>query len=273
MEKVVVLTGAYGGMGKEVVKELANNGYTIFACDLNVEESSNPNIIPMKIDITNDEDISNLVNIVKEKTDKIYCLFNLAGIFLMNSILEADEKVFKKSFDVNFFGGIKMIKAFYPLMKADYSRIINMTSEVAKYSIAPFNALYASSKIAFDSMTDALRRELKVLKIKVIKIRAGSFKTNMLDSANNEYEQLIQNTKLYKKELSKFGELMLNETNKQNDPRLIGELTLKILESDNPRAVYHIKNSRALRFIGRMPNKWQDKIYYKILSGKENKNK
>ena len=106
---------------------------------------------------------------IKEKTDSLYAIINTIGIFKMESIVEGNEEHFKKMFDVNFFGIYLLNKIMFPLLNKG-SRIINLTSEVARYSIQPFEAYYNLSKMTLDKYTDVLRRECNYLGIKVIKV-------------------------------------------------------------------------------------------------------
>ena len=259
-DKFVLLTGAFGGMGKAVQKMLSNAGYKVFACDLVVEEGGDENIIPIKLDVTSDEDIAKAKEKICKHTEKLFAIVNLAGIFKMNTLLEVDESLFRKTVEVNFWGTFKINRAFFDMLQKG-SKIINMSSEVAKYSVPPFNSVYTIPKILVDSYSDGLRRELKYLGVQVVKIRSGSFKTNLLGDAEGAYNQLIDNTKYYKKELTTFKKFVMGELKKQNNPDKIAKLILKILNKKKAKRVYHIKNSFKLKLLGGMPEGLQDVIY------------
>ena len=77
----------------------------------------------------------------------------------------------------------------FPLLRKG-SRIVNLTSEVAKYTPQPFQGYYNISKIALDNYNDVLRRECNYLGIKVVKIQSGSMNMRSLFSA----EALLQLT-------------------------------------------------------------------------------
>ena len=121
------------------------------------------------------------------------------------------------------------------------------------------------TKIALDAYNDALRREANYIGIKVIKIQSGSMATPMLNNANDEYQELVNNSQYFKKPLTKFKYMMDRELKKQNNPDTIAKVIIKILKKKNPRICYRIKNSFKLSLMGHLPEKWQDSIYKKII--------
>ena len=145
------------------------------------------------------------------------------------------------------------------------SRIINLTSELARYTPQPFQGYYNLTKIALDKYTDVLRRECNYLGIKVIKIQSGSMSTPLLKTADSEFNEMVDESKHFKQPLTKLKYMMDRELKKSNDPKLIAKLVVKILKKKYPRIVYRKKNSFALSFIGHLPEKCQDKIYQRVI--------
>ena len=70
--KYAIVTGAYGGMGYATIKKLVNDGFTVFALDRVVKESEY-NVVPIKVDVTNVNDIERAFNFVKGRN--IYAQF------------------------------------------------------------------------------------------------------------------------------------------------------------------------------------------------------
>ncbi len=145
------------------------------------------------------------------------------------------------------------------------SRIINLTSEVAKGSPQPFQGYYNLSKICLDRYTDVLRRECNYLGIKVIKVQSGSMATPMLKTANDNFEVMANNSEHFKEPLFKLKYMMDRELKKSNDPAIIAKLIVKILKKKNPRICYRKKNSVSISFIANLPEKWQDTIYKSVI--------
>lgn len=264
MEKYVLLSGANGGIGQKILKTLLDNNYKVIALDISDSNIKDLDICFIKCDISKCEDLLNAFNIVKNMTSSLYAIVNADGVFMMQSLIEGKEEDFHKIMNINFFGIYSLNKMMFSLLK-DNSRIINLTSEVARYSPQPFQGYYNISKIALDAYNDALRREANYLNIKVIKIQSGSMKTSMLNNANDEYSAMVNDSKHFKSPLTKFKYMMDKELKKQNDPQIIANIIIKILKKKKPRLAYRIKNSFALSFMGHLPEKWQDNIYKKVI--------
>ena len=264
MKKYVLLTGANGGIGKQTLLHLIEAGYEVISLDISSSNITDIATTFIKCDITNIDDINKARDVIKGITSKLYAIVNTVGIFMMQSIIEGSTTDFEHIFNVNFFGIYKLNKTMFDLLEKD-SRIINLTSEVAKYSPQPFQAYYNLSKICLDRYTDALRRECNYLGIKVIKVQSGSMATPMLKTANDDFEEMANNSKRFKEPLFKLKYMMDRELKKSNNPEIMAKLLVKILNKKNPRIRYRKKNSLALSLMGHLPEKWQDKIYKRVI--------
>lgn len=264
MNKYVLLTGANGGIGQKVLSSLLEAHYKIISLDISDSNIKGKSTAFVKCDVTNSKELDKAYKEIKKITPSLYAIVNTIGMFKMESIVEGSEEDFRKIFDVNFFGVYSLNKKMFDLLNKG-SKIINLTSEVAKYSPQPLQAYYNLSKIALDKYTDSLRRECNYLGIKVIKIQSGSMKTGMLGSANKDFDTMAAESKHFKKPMMKFKHLMDNELKKQNDPKIIGDLIVKILDKKNPKIRYKVKNSFKLALMGALPESLQDRIYTKVI--------
>ena len=264
MNNYVLLTGANGGIGKKTLEALITAGYQVISLDISDSNIKDINTTFIKCDVTNKEDINNAFVKVKEITNELYAIVNTIGIFMMESLVEGKEEDLRKIFEVNFFGVYLLNKTMFPLLTKD-SRIINLTSEVARYSPQPFEAYYNLTKITLDRYTDVLRRECNYLGIKVIKVQSGSMNTTLLKTANNEFDEMVSESQHFKQPLVKLKYMMERELKKTNDPKIIADLIVKILKKKKPKIRYRKKNSFSLWFIGHLPEKWQDDIYKAVI--------
>lgn len=264
MEKYVLLTGANGGIGQKVLSSLLTNNYKVISLDISDSNIKNTSTVFIKCDVTDHKDLDKAFKEIEKLTPSLFAIVNTVGMFKMQSIIEGSEEDFRKIFEVNFFGIYSLNKKMFPLLK-EGSKIINLTSEVAKYSPQPLQGYYNLSKITLDKYTDSLRRECNYLGIKVVKIQSGSMKTRMLGSANADFEKMAENSANFAKPMHKLKHLMDNELRKQNDPKIIGALIVKILKKKKPRIRYKVKNSFKLSFMGALPESLQDKIYTKVI--------
>ena len=264
MDKYILLSGANGGIGSHILTSLLKAGYKVISLDISDSHIKDLATTFVKCDVTSKKDLEKAHKTISKITPSLYAIVNAVGMFKMQSIIEGNEEDFRKIFEVNFFGVYSLNKIMFDLLK-EGSKIINLTSELAKYSPQPLQAYYNLSKITLDNYTDSLRRECNYLGIKVIKIQSGSMKTGMLGTANEEFEKMANESKYFAKPMRKLKHMMDKEITKQNDPSILGNLIVKILEKKNPRFCYKVKNSPALALMGALPESIQDKIYLKVI--------
>ena len=91
--KSIIVTGAYGGMGKAVVNKLVSCGYNVFALDLKTE-SATPNVTPIQVDLTNQNSLDLAFKTIASIENEIFAIVHLAGIYKLNSLVEIKEEEF-----------------------------------------------------------------------------------------------------------------------------------------------------------------------------------
>jgi len=155
----------------------------------------------------------------------------------------------------------RLNSAVMPLLKPGRSRVINMSSEIGRYSPQPFNGPYAVSKHAVDAYTDVIRRELMFAGIPVCKIQAGSFGTQMLTAARSQYDRLLEDTRLYRHELTVLAPIMTGELEKGYDPAIFARMIDRQLRRRRPKRCVRIKNSFKLSLLDMLPEGAQDVAY------------
>ncbi len=265
--KSVLVTGAYGGMGKATVKLLKNLGYKVYALDIKTGESIE-NIIPIECDITSEVSVINAFETVKNHTEELYAIVHFAGIYMLDSLVEMDSQSFKKIFDVNVNGVYLVNKTFLPLLKKD-SRIVITTSELAVLDPLPFTGIYAITKGALDKYAYSLRMELQLLDIKVSVLRAGAVETNMLGASTTALDKFCEKTKLYSCNATRFKAVVDRVEARCISPDKIAAKAFRILKKRNPKFAYKINRNPLLLLLNILPKRFQFWIIGKILKNKK----
>ncbi len=268
--KYVLLTGGAGGLGEICARALAANGFMVFAADINEEAlaeiGKTENIIPLKVDITDQASIDEAKRMVKEHTDTLHAVINFAGIHTLCSMIEgACSETIERMLRVNVMGMVRINRTFIDLVMAGGGRIINCSSECGYLKPQPFNGPYTMTKYAVEAYNDSLRRELMFLGVPVIKIQPGSFKTNMHKSAASGFEKIAENTQHYSKILTTMKPMMDFEFKMANDPKYIVDAVLKAVEKEHPHMRYRVKNSKLLRSLELIPDPVLDLAYRLIM--------
>lgn len=261
--KYVLVTGAYGGMGKATIKLLKEKGYFIFALDKKVEEKED-NIMPIECDITSEKSILLAFEQIKKVTNELFAIIHYAGIYMLNSLVEMEYEKFEKIFKINLFGAFLINKTFLPLLK-DGSKIIMTTSELAPLDPLPFTGIYAITKSALDKYAYSLRMELQLLNISVSTLRAGAVNTGMLNVSISELDDFCNNTKLYNYNAKRFMNIVNSVEAKKVLPIKIAKKNYKILNKKNPKFAYSINRNKLLILLNILPRRLQFWIIRKIL--------
>ena len=180
--KVVLVTGAGSGMGRELTLELVKRGASVIATDIHlatVEETATlagKAVTAIALDVTDIKAVAAL----PAKVGPIDCLINNAGIIqpfvpIKDLTMEQAQKVM----DVNFYGPLSLIKAFLPsLLTRPEAHILNVSS-MGAYAPVPGQSVYGASKAAVKLLTEGLRSELMDTKVGVTIVFPGAVATNI----------------------------------------------------------------------------------------------
>ena len=259
----VVVTGAYGGMGREACKLLVSKGYTVFALDKQVDKKED-NIMPIEVDVTDENSVIRAFEEVKKECSEVFAIIHFAGIYMLNSLVEMSEKDFEKIMKINLYGAFCINKTFLPLLNRG-SKILITTSELAPLNPLPFTGVYAVSKAALDRYAYSLKMELQLLDISVSVLRAGAVATNMLGASTSALDKFNQSTKLYKVNAERFTKIVNGVEAKNITPTKLAQKAIKIIESKNPKFAYSINRNKLLLLLNALPSKLQFFIIKKIL--------
>ena len=210
MSKIVLVTGATRGIGKQIAITFAKQGYDIAINyrDENEQlentkkeiENLNVNCLAVKGDISCYEDCENIAKEVVNKFGKIDVLVNNAGITKDMLLLRMKEEDFEKVIDVNLVGTFNMCKNVIPyMMKERNGRIINIASVVGISGNAG-QANYAASKAGIIGFTKSIAKELASRNILVNAVAPGFIETDMTNVLKDDITENIKNTIPLKRE-------------------------------------------------------------------------
>ena len=179
--ELIVVTGASTGMGAATAKELARRGFHVLAGvrrQADADSLRADHIEPHILDITVDSDIAAIAERVANDTRPLRALINNAGIAINAPIETLPLPEWRKQFEVNLFGHIAMTQALLPALLSSSGTVVNISSVGGKVVLPTYGA-YAGSKFALEAVSDALRREVKG--IKVVVVEPGAVKTEMAE--------------------------------------------------------------------------------------------
>ncbi|RVU33523.1 SDR family oxidoreductase [Rheinheimera riviphila] len=174
---VVFVTGANRGLGLVFAKQaLAQGARKVYAAARNPDSITLPGVIPVKLDVTNADDIARVARDYPDVT----LLINNAGVAEMGPMLAADaEAMLRRQMETNVFGPLRLSQAFAPVLEQNGGGgIINVLS-IASWITGPLLATYSVTKSAAWSMTNALRQELQAQQTQVLGLHVGFIDTDL----------------------------------------------------------------------------------------------
>ncbi|MCQ2562685.1 MAG: 3-oxoacyl-[acyl-carrier-protein] reductase [Alphaproteobacteria bacterium] len=202
--KVVLITGATGGIGGAIAQKMKQAGATVVVTGRNLEKLSefDDSFIKIQSDLSIDGSTDKLVSDTLEKTGRIDILINNAGITKDTLLMRMSDEQFDDVLNTNLRATFKMCRAvIMPMMKQRYGRIINMASIVGVVGGAG-QANYAASKGGIIAMTKSIATEVASRGITANAIAPGFIKTPMTDVLSEE----LKKTYLAQIPANRFGE-------------------------------------------------------------------
>lgn len=187
--KVSIITGGAQGIGLATAEKFAAEGARVVICDVNQDvisgvvnefKQSGIDVDGFNADVTNQADISNMVDLVISKYGQIDCLVNNAGIVRDARMVNMTEEQFDSVIDVNLKGTYNCAKSVFPhMMERQSGVVLNASSIVGIYgNFGQTN--YAASKFGVIGMAKTWAREFGRFGIRVNAVCPGMIKTDIL---------------------------------------------------------------------------------------------
>jgi NADP-dependent 3-hydroxy acid dehydrogenase YdfG len=262
--KVILLTGASSGIGYDTAVALAQQGHKVYAAARRVERMEplrQYGIVPLKMDVTDEASMKEGVKTLLDAEGRIDVLINNAGYGYFGAVENVPMDDARNQLEVNVFGLARLCQLVLPTMRAQHSgRIIN-TASVAGRAVFYYGGWYHVSKYAVESLSDALRMELKPFGIDVVIIEPGAIKTNWGIIAA---DHLIESSKGTAYEQT--GTMMANNlrnmylSNTISDPAVVRKAIVRAVNARRPCTRYRIgRMANAIVFFHwLLPTRWWD---------------
>ena len=262
--KHMLITGGAGGIGHAVSVYFSQRGWKVYSCDISHQEQVDKNIIPVVMDVRSTKSIAAARKLVEKYTSHLDVIISLAGVYIMDSLVEIKEEDFLRIFDINVNGAYRVNKEFLPLVK-NGGRIIIITSELSCLKPLPFNGIYSITKTTLEAYAHSLRLELALIDIPVITIRPGTVNTKLLGDSFSSMEKMFKKTMLYKKNALKFHNIMTKATNKPIPMDKLADMIYRVALASHPRPSYTIGAGLALRIFSALPTRTQAALLKRLL--------
>lgn len=241
MKKVVLITGASAGIGKETASYLAKNGYTVYGAARRVdkmEDLKKQGVKVIGMDVTKEQSMQDAIKQIAGNEGRIDVLINNAGFGSYGAIEDVMMDDARYQLEVNVFGAARLTQLALPYMrKQQYGKIVNISSIGGKIAM-PLGGWYHVSKFALEALSDSLRNEVKQFGIDVIVIEPGGIKSEWSGIAE-ENAMKVSGKGVYKPMVEKFATMSARVNPNTPGPELIAQVIKKAIEAKNPQTRYH----------------------------------
>jgi NAD(P)-dependent dehydrogenase (short-subunit alcohol dehydrogenase family) len=257
-QELVVVTGASTGMGAATARELARKGFHVLAgvrreADAHALRAEGiEGLEPLILDITVESHVAAVADRVANDPLRrpLRALINNAGIAINAPVEALPIAEWRKQFEVNLFGHVAMTQVLLPALLYTSGTIVNISSVGGKVVLPTYGA-YAGSKFALEAVSDALRREVAKLGIKVVVVEPGAVKTEMVARGLATADALKAN--MTAAQLARYGDLTAAVTAQAQSFSKIGvsseqaaKVIAKAATTSRPRTRYTIGRDAAI---------------------------
>lgn len=243
--KIVLITGATAGIGRMTALHLAKEGHHVIATGRKTAElaklateAEGLRLDTLQLDVTSAASIADAVLAVDLLTDGkgVDVLVNNAGFGVLGPSAEISDAEMRRQYETNVFGLMNVTRAFLPRMRERRAgRIINVSSMGGRITL-PYFGVYNSTKYAIESLSDALRYELRPFGIDVALIEPGVIRTNFEATAVANLDTYRKTA--YGRAFEKYEEMSKAADRFASDPIVIAKAISRAVRARRPAARY-----------------------------------
>ncbi len=243
--KTVLITGATTGIGRQTALHLARLGHHVIASGRKPaelakvkQEAGASKLDTLLLDVTSPASIASAVTEVDRLTDGrgLDVLVNNAGFGVLGPTSEISDSETRRQFETNVFGLLNVTRAFLPKMRERRSgRIINVSSVGGRITL-PYFGVYNSTKYAVESLSEALRYELRPFGIDVVLIEPGVIRTNFEATAISGLGAFAETP--YKVAVEKYEQMSKMADRFASNPIVIAKAIARAVRARRPSARY-----------------------------------
>jgi NAD(P)-dependent dehydrogenase (short-subunit alcohol dehydrogenase family) len=274
-----LITGASGGIGSATVRRLDELGWRVFAGVRSPQAGEKlargaGSVTPIELDLTDDASIARAEHQVSEQLagEGLHGLVNNAGVIVQGPLELVPREALRRQFEVNVIGQVAVTQAFLPMLRSAGGRLVNIGAASGRVTV-PMLGPISASKTALESLTDALRMELKHQGVRVSIIEPGALETEIFDKAaeagrRDGYAGTGAAQRLYDKAIEAMKEVLAQQKTSPVDG--VVKTIVRALTERNPASRYVVgRDASQLLMLRKLPEGLRDRLLMSNLGLKQ----
>lgn len=274
---IALITGATAGIGRASALLLTRRGFHVIAtgrssdalASLASEAAALGTLTPLRLDVTDAGSIASVAGTVDKLTAGygVDVLVNNAGYGDVAPIEMVTDAELRANYETNVFGLMAVTRAFLPAMRRrGKGRIVNVSSLGGTITLPLFGA-YNSTKYALESLSDAMRVELRPFGIEVALIEPGPIRTKFTTSSLTGSSKYEAADSPYARVVSRFADIARRTDKSAPGPDVVARAILHASSARRPRPRYKVPFSARLgvAILRALPTRWADALMRRIL--------
>jgi len=250
--QTVLITGATDGLGKAAALLLAERGYRVFASGRSAEKRAQLDALArekkllletLAMDVCDDASVKAGVSSVLAKAGAVDVLINNAGLVYAGAVEDLRMEDWRRQFETNLFGVIRVTQAVLPDMRERRKGRILMMSSVSGFVTPPTQGAYSASKHALEAVANAMRFELYPFGIETILIEPGYIVTNIQQTAMElaqPYQEEFKNGPYAKIYATYWSNATSTRAESKTTPEDCARIMLEAIEAPHPKPRYGV---------------------------------
>lgn len=238
-EQIWFISGANKGLGAAIAREALDKGHKVVAASRKPEAIAevlghSPNLLPVRLDITNDEETHAAVNAALDRFGRIDVLVNNAGYGLLGYFEEFSEKLIRQQMETNVFGTMKLTRAVLPGMRRQKQGLIVTVSSTSGIKAVEGDSVYCASKFAIEGWMEGMSIDLAPFGIRCLIIEPGPFRTDFFKEKTSFTfaDMPIEDYRLQREALHKY--FTSFDQKQAGDPVRLAKALMKVAYAENP---------------------------------------
>jgi NAD(P)-dependent dehydrogenase (short-subunit alcohol dehydrogenase family) len=233
MKKTWFITGASRGFGRVWAEAALTRGDQVTATARKLDDVADLTarfgdaVLPLALDVTNPEQVKQVVNQAYAHFGRLDVLVNNAGTSLFATTEEASDEQIRYLFDANYLGMVRVLRATLPLLRRQGSGHILGVSSGLGITALPLIGFYCATKWAVEALHESLAQEVKAFGIKVTLVEPGAYATDFGKSAEIA-DSLGPYAEFRKQFLTRLASM------ERGDPEATAEAVLKLVDTNDP---------------------------------------